>query len=131
MKKLSIFLGFLILCVSSFAQPMFGPNYKGDFKVYPKDPLLVDSLTFQAPIFKWEGTLEFHHGLYFMRINDQLFYLILPKKEGLTIDTVSGKGPKVEVWGYRYLSPTNQIIVQYMMIDGKATFDYTPMTILR
>ena len=131
MKKFVIVVTLLVLCFSSFAQPMFGPNYKGDFKVYPKDPLFVDSLMFQAPIFKWEGTLEFHHGLYFMRIEDQLFYLILPKKEGLTIDSVAGKGPKVEVWGYRYLSPANQIIVQYMMIDGKSTFDFTPMTVLK
>ena len=125
MKKLFLVGVLLVIgCLATFAQPFYGPGY-GTFPD-SKNAIFSSSLALGPITYKWEGTLEYHDGLSFIVVGKETFYLIVPKKAGLVLNTKPGEGKKAEVWGYRYLSPINQLVVEYMTVDGKPVFDRTP-----
>ena len=76
---------------------------------------------------KFEGTLEYKNGFSYLRTQDKLITLLLPKISSAS-DTPRGEGVKAEVWGYFLASPLYQLHVDHMNIDGKATFEKTLMS---
>jgi len=116
MKKLLIVF-FLLVSVGVFAQPSMGPAF-GERHFNRSFGMIGMFYSIQPQSFS--GTLEIKDGFIYVRVGERLYQLLLPKREGLTIDTVPGKGTvKLDVIGHVVVvSPFNQIYVLEMWLDG-------------
>ena len=120
MKKY-IFMFFLFsLTAAVFAQSYYIPNWNQPFRTIHQrgQGPLKETISIYPTSFKFEGTIEYKDGYTYLRSNKAVILLILPKKEGLTLDTQEGKGVKAEVWGYLLPTPRYAMIVHVMYIDG-------------
>lgn len=112
MKKVFV-LFFLLMGAMLFAQPVQGP-YLPSFGL---------GLFYSVQPSNFSGTMEIKDGYTFIRTEDRLYQLMIPKREGLIFDTVAGEGNiKLDVLGYVMLTPFNQIYVLELKIDGVDQF---------
>lgn len=123
MKKY-IFMFFLfIMTTAVFAQSYQAPNWNIPFgpvrnSIHHGQGPMRETISLYPRSFKFEGTIEYKNGYTYLRSNEAVILLILPKKEELTLDTPEGKGVKAEVWGYFLPTPRYALIVHVMYIDG-------------
>jgi len=131
MKKYIFMFFLVILTITACAQSYHEPNWNSSYSPIGNSSYgfmrnntlqggssMRETMSIYPRSFRFEGTIEYKNGYTYLRVNEAVMLLIIPKKEGLTLDTQEGKGVKAEVWGYLLPTPRYALIVHVMYIDG-------------